>query len=67
MADARLRARAYTREHGQDVPEISAWSWPYDRQGQWVGPADPGASSTGEHGGSGQQSAGGEDSQAASG
>jgi xylulose-5-phosphate/fructose-6-phosphate phosphoketolase len=28
MADQRLRARAYTREHGEDVPEISAWTWP---------------------------------------
>jgi xylulose-5-phosphate/fructose-6-phosphate phosphoketolase len=29
MADARLRARAYTREHGEDQPEISGWSWPH--------------------------------------
>jgi xylulose-5-phosphate/fructose-6-phosphate phosphoketolase len=29
MADARARARAYTREHGEDVPEISGWTWPY--------------------------------------
>jgi xylulose-5-phosphate/fructose-6-phosphate phosphoketolase len=29
MADARVRARAYTREHGEDVPEISGWTWPY--------------------------------------
>ena len=29
MVDARLRARAYTREHGQDVPEISGWTWPF--------------------------------------
>jgi xylulose-5-phosphate/fructose-6-phosphate phosphoketolase len=28
MADRRLRARAYTREHGQDDPEISDWTWP---------------------------------------
>ncbi|WP_228011312.1 phosphoketolase family protein [Nonomuraea phyllanthi] len=28
MSDARLRARAYTREHGEDVPEISSWTWP---------------------------------------
>jgi xylulose-5-phosphate/fructose-6-phosphate phosphoketolase len=27
MVDARLRARAYTREHGEDVPEISGWTW----------------------------------------
>ena len=27
MLDARLRARAYTREHGEDLPEISEWRW----------------------------------------
>jgi xylulose-5-phosphate/fructose-6-phosphate phosphoketolase len=29
MADARLRARTYTREHGEDVPEIRDWTWPH--------------------------------------
>jgi xylulose-5-phosphate/fructose-6-phosphate phosphoketolase len=28
MADARIRARAYTREHGEDAPEIRDWTWP---------------------------------------
>jgi len=28
MLDARLLARAYTREHGEDDPEISGWTWP---------------------------------------
>jgi len=28
MVDARVRARAYTREHGEDMPEIAAWTWP---------------------------------------
>jgi xylulose-5-phosphate/fructose-6-phosphate phosphoketolase len=28
MEDARLRARAYTREHGEDDPAISNWVWP---------------------------------------
>ena len=28
LVDERLRARAYTREHGEDPPEISAWRWP---------------------------------------
>ena len=27
MQDTRLRARAYTREHGEDDPAISAWTW----------------------------------------
>ena len=29
MADARLRARQYTREHGEDAPEVSGWTWPH--------------------------------------
>jgi xylulose-5-phosphate/fructose-6-phosphate phosphoketolase len=28
MQDRRLRARAYTREHGEDAPEVSGWTWP---------------------------------------
>jgi xylulose-5-phosphate/fructose-6-phosphate phosphoketolase len=28
LEDRRLRARAYTREHGEDDPELSAWTWP---------------------------------------
>ena len=27
MLDARLRARAYTREHGEDLPELKEWRW----------------------------------------
>jgi xylulose-5-phosphate/fructose-6-phosphate phosphoketolase len=29
MADARLRARAHTREHGEDAPEVAEWTWPH--------------------------------------
>ena len=28
MSDARLSARAYTREHGEDDPAIANWTWP---------------------------------------
>ncbi|WP_170316830.1 phosphoketolase family protein [Acrocarpospora corrugata] len=28
MSDARLRARAWTREHGEDDPAIRDWTWP---------------------------------------
>jgi xylulose-5-phosphate/fructose-6-phosphate phosphoketolase len=28
VVDTRLRARAYTREHGIDPPEIRDWTWP---------------------------------------
>jgi xylulose-5-phosphate/fructose-6-phosphate phosphoketolase len=28
LVDTRLRARAYTREHGEDDPLVSGWTWP---------------------------------------
>jgi len=28
ITDARIRARAWTREHGEDIPEVSQWVWP---------------------------------------
>jgi xylulose-5-phosphate/fructose-6-phosphate phosphoketolase len=31
MADARLKARQYTREHGEDPAEIVEWTWPASR------------------------------------
>jgi xylulose-5-phosphate/fructose-6-phosphate phosphoketolase len=27
MQDARLRARQYTRDHGEDIPEVTEWVW----------------------------------------
>ena len=30
MVDRRLRARQYTREVGEDLPEIQDWVWPFD-------------------------------------
>ena len=32
MLDARLAARRYTREHGEDDPEISGWTWDADNR-----------------------------------
>jgi xylulose-5-phosphate/fructose-6-phosphate phosphoketolase len=29
MADRRLGARMWTREHGEDDPEVSGWTWPH--------------------------------------
>jgi xylulose-5-phosphate/fructose-6-phosphate phosphoketolase len=29
MADRRLEARAWTREHGDDHPDVRAWTWPH--------------------------------------
>jgi xylulose-5-phosphate/fructose-6-phosphate phosphoketolase len=29
MADSRTRARAWTREHGEDIPEVANWAWPH--------------------------------------
>ncbi|MGW4328258.1 phosphoketolase family protein [Nocardia sp. NPDC004573] len=31
MVDARWTARAWTREHGADIPEVADWRWPYQR------------------------------------
>jgi xylulose-5-phosphate/fructose-6-phosphate phosphoketolase len=28
MSDARVRARLWTREHGEDIPEVAHWRWP---------------------------------------
>ena len=28
MQDTRLRAREYTREHGEDTPDVAEWTWP---------------------------------------
>ena len=27
MQDARMRARAWTRAHGEDIPEVAQWAW----------------------------------------
>jgi xylulose-5-phosphate/fructose-6-phosphate phosphoketolase len=29
MLDERLRCRAWTREHGEDRPDVRGWTWPY--------------------------------------
>jgi xylulose-5-phosphate/fructose-6-phosphate phosphoketolase len=29
MVDARLRARMYTREYGEDPPDVAGWKWPF--------------------------------------
>ena len=29
MIDARLSARMYTREHGEDPPDVAGWKWPF--------------------------------------
>ena len=28
MADSRLQARAWTRQYGEDIPEVAQWTWP---------------------------------------
>jgi len=32
MADLRLRARQYTREAGEDLPDLQQWVWPFERR-----------------------------------
>ncbi|MEO6503365.1 MAG: phosphoketolase family protein [Jatrophihabitantaceae bacterium] len=34
MVDARLAARAYTREHGEDDPAIAGWVWPWSGEAE---------------------------------
>ena len=34
MVDERLRHRAYTRETGDDMPDVRDWAWPFGEQGQ---------------------------------
>ena len=31
MTDLRITARTWTRDHGEDLPEVAAWTWPYGR------------------------------------
>jgi xylulose-5-phosphate/fructose-6-phosphate phosphoketolase len=33
MQDARLAARQYTRDHGEDIPEVANWQWSGDGAG----------------------------------
>jgi xylulose-5-phosphate/fructose-6-phosphate phosphoketolase len=37
MADERLRHRAYTREHGEDPPDVTDWNWPGGGEGRQEG------------------------------
>jgi xylulose-5-phosphate/fructose-6-phosphate phosphoketolase len=30
MVDRRLECRAYTREVGDDAPDVSGWTWPFE-------------------------------------
>jgi xylulose-5-phosphate/fructose-6-phosphate phosphoketolase len=39
MQDARMRARAYTRSHGEDIPEVAGWQW--SREGVKVAAVAP--------------------------
>jgi xylulose-5-phosphate/fructose-6-phosphate phosphoketolase len=27
MVDSRVRARDWTRNHGEDIPEVAGWEW----------------------------------------
>ena len=41
MVDERLRHRAYTREHGEDPPDVTDWHWPAAPGPQAQGPDLP--------------------------
>jgi xylulose-5-phosphate/fructose-6-phosphate phosphoketolase len=34
MADTRTRHWAWTREHGEDLPEVADWTWPHAKPAQ---------------------------------
>jgi xylulose-5-phosphate/fructose-6-phosphate phosphoketolase len=46
MLDERLRHRAYTREVGEDMPDVREWTWPGDADAQPGQSAGPGAGRT---------------------
>jgi xylulose-5-phosphate/fructose-6-phosphate phosphoketolase len=50
MSDERLRHRAYTREHGDDPPELRDWTWPFasGASSAPTQPSGPGAEAAGE-------------------
>ncbi|RXR27384.1 phosphoketolase family protein [Oerskovia turbata] len=49
MVDARLEARQYTREHGEDIPSVRDWVWPDagDTATEGSGPSYDAAAATG--------------------
>lgn len=51
MQDARMRARAYTRAHGEDIPEVAGWKWGSSDVGVDQDSADeqPGADTGGDN------------------
>jgi xylulose-5-phosphate/fructose-6-phosphate phosphoketolase len=51
MQDARMRARAYTRLHGEDIPEVADWKWGAATVGLAQDSADENTPSGGDTGG----------------
>ncbi|HSP52339.1 MAG TPA: phosphoketolase, partial [Cryobacterium sp.] len=47
MQDARLRARNYTRDHGEDIPAVTEWVW--DADGVGATPDNAGVSTGGDN------------------
>src|SRR6185369_10392332 len=48
MVDKRIEARAYTRENGDDIPEVRDWVWPAARAAVDVSQLDATASTGGD-------------------
>jgi len=49
MVDKRLAAREYTREHGDDVPEVRDWAWPGARDAAVTSSVDATAATGGDN------------------
>jgi xylulose-5-phosphate/fructose-6-phosphate phosphoketolase len=49
MIDKRIAAREYTREHGDDIPEVRDWVWPDARSAGVASSVDAAAATGGDN------------------
>ena len=49
MVDKRIAAREYTREHGDDIPEVRDWMWPAEHGAGFTSSADATVSTAGDN------------------
>ena len=49
MVDKRITAREYTREHGDDIPEVRDWMWPAEHGAGFTSSVDATVSTAGDN------------------